>query len=143
MNNRPSRKEYYTELVLSAAKRSSCPRAQVWALIVKNWVIISTWYNWAAKWEKDCYEEGCLIEDWHCVRTIHAEENAIINCARVWVSLEGSEMYVTHRPCNLCSRKIINAWIKKVYFLKDYWDKSKRNINLEDYLEVEELSIKK
>jgi len=140
MKIRPTKKQYYMELAQTAAKRSSCSRANVWAIIVKDWVVLNTWYNWAAKWEKDCLEKGCLIENGHCVRTIHAEENAIINCAKVWVALKWSEMYVTHKPCNMCSRKIINAWIEKVYYLYDYW-KTKRNIELSDYIEIEQINL--
>jgi len=138
MGNRVTRNEYYMELAEIAAKRSSCSRASVWAVIVKDWVVVTTWYNWAAKWESDCLEEWCIIDCWHCVRSIHAEENAIINCAKIWVSLKDSEIYVTHYPCNLCSRKIINAWIKKVYYQKPYQNWT-RNINLEEYIEVEQV----
>ena len=128
------------ELAFTAAKRSSCDRANVWAIIVKDWIVITTWYNWAAKGEPDCLISWCIIENWHCVRTIHAEENAIINCAKVWVSIKDAEIYVTHRPCDLCSRKIINSWIKKVYFSKDY-KPNDRNIKLSDYISVEKINL--
>jgi len=137
---RITRKEYYMELAITAAKRSSCDRANVWAIIVKDWIVITTWYNWAAKGETDCLTSWCIMEKWHCVRTIHAEENAIINCAKVWVSTKDTEIYVTHRPCDLCSRKIINAWIKKVYFLNDY-KPDNRNIKLSDYILVEKITL--
>ena len=120
MWKRISRKSYYMKLALIAAERSSCSRANVWAIIIKDWIIVTTWYNGAAKWEVDCLTQGCLLQNWHCIRTIHAEENAIINCAKNWISTKWTEIFVTHRPCDLCARKIINAWIKKVYFYYDY-----------------------
>ncbi|MEM5199359.1 deaminase, partial [Enterococcus faecium] len=62
----------------------------------------------------------CYVVDNHCVRTIHAEMNAILQCAKFGVPTEGAEIYVTHFPCLQCTKMILQAGIKKIYYLKDY-----------------------
>src|SRR5699024_10641910 len=65
-------------------------------------------------------DEGCYVVDGHCVRTIHAEMNAILQCAKFGVSTEGAEMYVTHFPCLQCCKSIIQSGIQTVYYAQDY-----------------------
>ena len=67
-----------------------------------------------------CIDEGCLIEDGHCIRTIHAEMNALLQCAKQGVSTEGATIYVTHFPCLNCTKSIIQAGIKRIYYAEDY-----------------------
>lgn len=138
MKTRPTKDEYFMEIAKLASSRSTCTRAQVWAVIVKSWIILSTWYNWSARWEETCLDIWCLIwQNWSCTRTIHAEENAIISAARLWVSLEWAVLYCTHKPCSLCSRRIINAWITEVFYSKNYdWDWS---INLNKFIKLKKI----
>lgn len=112
--------EYYLKIAKTIAEAGTCPRAKVWAVIVKNDCICSTWYNWAARWLPSCNEIWCKIENWHCIRTIHSEENAIIQAARIWVSIYWATIYCTHRPCQRCIQRIINAWITTVIYEKEY-----------------------
>lgn len=109
------------DLAFIAAERWTCLRAKVWAVIVQDWVLVSTWYNWSARWELSCQDLWeCFLVENHCVRCLHAEENAIINAARIWVSVKWADIYCTHKPCDFCVRRIINSWIKKVYYREDY-----------------------
>jgi len=135
---RLTKQEYFMELATIASKRSTCNKLAVWAVLVKDDILISTWYNWSARWEISCLDIGCLISHWwNCIRTIHSEVNCILNAARIWVSIKWATMYVTDKPCSSCSRAIINAWISKVYYRNHYeWDKS---IDLSKYIKVAQM----
>lgn len=100
--------------------RSTCNRLKVGSVLVKNNRIISTGYNGGISGDAHCIDEGCYVEDNHCLRCLHAEENAIIQCALEGVSTKGSEIYVTHFPCIHCMKKILQAGITKIYYNHDY-----------------------
>jgi len=117
---RPSWEEYFMHNALLISTRSTCPRLSVGAVIVKNNQIIGTGYNGAVSGEKHCEDHECLIEDGHCIRTIHAEINAILQCARLGTSLDGAAIYVTHYPCVNCMKALLQAGIKKIYYIYDY-----------------------
>jgi dCMP deaminase len=102
------------------ALRSTCTRLAVGATIVRDKRIIAGGYNGSIAGGAHCIDEGCYIIDGHCVRTIHAEMNAIIQCAKFGVPTEGAEMYVTHFPCLHCCKAIIQSGIRAVYYAKDY-----------------------
>lgn len=102
------------------ALRSTCTRLMVGATIVRDKRIIAGGYNGAISGGVHCIDEGCYIIDDHCVRTIHAEINALLQCAKFGVATEGSEIYVTHFPCLNCCKALIQAGIKKVYYAVDY-----------------------
>ena len=118
--DRPTWDEYFIDITLAVARRSTCQRAQVGAVIVKDKRILTTGYNGAPKGLPHCLEVGCEIVDGHCVRTLHAEQNAIIQAALHGVSLEGGTIYTTHQPCHTCAKMIINAGIKEVVFENEY-----------------------
>ncbi|WP_416149295.1 ComE operon protein 2 [Salipaludibacillus sp. HK11] len=102
------------------ALRSTCTRLMVGATIVRDKRIIAGGYNGSISGGTHCSDEGCyLIED-HCVRTVHAEINAILQCAKFGVPAEGAEIYVTHFPCLNCCKSLIQAGIKKVFYAQDY-----------------------
>lgn len=122
MEQRPSWDEYFIGIAEQVAKRSTCPRAAVGAVIVKDRRILTTGYNGAPMGLPHCTEVGCLMVDGHCVRTLHAEQNAIIQAALHGVSVQGSTMYVTHQPCLNCAKMIINAGIVRVVYGGDYPD---------------------
>ena len=90
---RPSWDEYFLEVAKTISRRSSCPRAAVGAVIVRDKRIISTGYNGAAAGEPHCTEVGCLMESGHCQRAIHAETNAIAEAARFGLSVDGATLY--------------------------------------------------
>lgn len=100
--------------------RSTCNRLKVGSVLVKNNRIISTGYNGGISGEDHCLDAGCFMEDNHCLRCLHSEENAIIQCALEGVSTKGSQIYVTHFPCVHCMKKILQAGITKIYYNHDY-----------------------
>jgi dCMP deaminase len=102
------------------ALRSTCTRLAVGATIVRDKRMIAGGYNGSIAGGAHCIDEGCYVEDNHCVRTIHAEMNAILQCAKFGVSTEGAEIYVTHFPCLQCCKAIIQSGIRAVYYANDY-----------------------
>ncbi|ALC84166.1 competence protein ComE [Bacillus gobiensis] len=102
------------------ALRSTCTRLEVGATIVRDKRIIAGGYNGSIAGGVHCIDEGCYVIDSHCVRTIHAEMNAILQCAKFGVPTEGAEMYVTHFPCLPCCKSIIQAGIRRLYYAKNY-----------------------
>jgi len=103
------------------AARSSCPRAAV-GVVVTTWdgFVLSTGYNGSPSGTAHCSEVGCLMDDDHCVRSVHAEMNAIITAGRHGVSLQGSTVYVTIRPCIRCLIALVQAGVAKVVFDDEY-----------------------
>ncbi|WP_141431453.1 ComE operon protein 2 [Bacillus sp. 03113] len=102
------------------ALRSTCTRLTVGATIVRDKRIIAGGYNGSITGGEHCIDEGCLVIDNHCVRTIHAEMNAILQCAKFGVPTDHADIYVTHFPCLQCCKAIIQAGIKTVYYAQDY-----------------------
>jgi len=129
--NRPSFDEYFMEIAHVVAKRSTCLRRKVGAVIVKDKHILTTGYNGAPSGMPHCLDIGCLREQFkvpsgerqELCRGLHAEQNAIIQAAVHGVSIKGSTLYTTHSPCISCAKMIINAGIKRVVYLDDYADK--------------------
>ena len=126
MSSRPSWDEYFMEIARQVARRSTCPRAAVGSVIVKDRRILTTGYNGSPMGLPHCTEVGCLMVDGHCVRTLHAEQNAIIQAALHGVSVNGSTIYVTHQPCLNCAKMIINAGIVRVVYAGNYPDNQAR-----------------
>ena len=117
---RPSWDEYFLEIAKVVAKRSTCDRAHVGAVIAKNKVILSTGYNGAPRGLAHCDDIGHEIVAGHCIRTIHAEANAIAQAARNGAPIEGATIYLTISPCYDCFKMMINAGIKEVIY-KDFY----------------------
>jgi dCMP deaminase len=124
--SRPSWDEYFMGIAFQVAKRSTCDRARVGAIIVKDRRILTTGYNGAPAGLPHCDDVDHLMVDGHCVRTLHAEQNAIIQAALHGVSVQGGTMYVTHQPCLTCAKMIINAGIVRVVHAGDYPDENSR-----------------
>lgn len=106
------------------ALRSTCERLMVGATIVRDKRIIAGGYNGSVSGGIHCIDEGCLVIDGHCVRTVHAEINALLQCAKFGVATDGAELYVTHFPCLQCCKSIIQSGIKKVFYASDYKNNS-------------------
>ncbi|GEN31041.1 dCMP deaminase [Cerasibacillus quisquiliarum] len=102
------------------ALRSTCTRLMVGATIVREKRIIAGGYNGSVSGSVHCVDEGCYVVDGHCVRTVHAEANALLQCAKFGVATEGAHIYVTHFPCLQCTKQIIQAGIHTVYYANDY-----------------------
>jgi dCMP deaminase len=113
---------YFMNLAAQAATRSTCPRKSVGAVIVRDKAILSTGYNGSVRGAPHCTEAGCLMENGHCIRTVHAEANALVQAARHGTRLEGAEIYVTASPCFNCFKLIANAGIRTVYYGEFYRD---------------------
>ena len=130
-DDRPSWDEYFMQMAELTAKRSTCLRRQVGAVIVKDRHIIATGYNGAPRGLKHCSElGGCLRQKLQVpsgqrhelCRALHAEQNAIIQAATLGQSIEDATIYVTHQPCVICAKMIINAGMKRIVVREGYPD---------------------
>jgi dCMP deaminase len=119
---RASWDEYFMSIAQVVATRSTCPRKYVGSVIVRNRTILSTGYNGSIRGMPHCSDVGHMMEDNHCVATIHAEANAIIQSARNGVMIEDADIYVTASPCWNCFKQIANAGIKRIVYGEFYRD---------------------
>ncbi len=127
---RPSWDEYFMDITLLVAKRSTCMRRQVGAVMVKDKQILATGYNGTPRKITHCDVTGCLREQLNVpsgerhelCRGLHAEQNAILQAASHGVNISGSVLYCTDSPCIICTKMLINARISKVVYLKGYAD---------------------
>ncbi len=124
----------FMDLAKKVAEWSSCIRSgrQVGAVIVKNKRILTTGYNGAPAGIKSCKERGFCLRDKLGIESgtraemcyaIHAEQNAVIQAAKMGISVEGATIYVTHQPCSVCTRILINAGVSRIVYEKEYPDK--------------------
>ena len=104
------------------ATRSTCDRKHVGAVIVRDKTILSTGYNGSIRGLPHCTEVGCLMENGHCVATIHAEANAIIQAAKNGVQIEAGTIYVTASPCWSCFKQVANGGLKRICYREFYRD---------------------
>jgi len=129
---RPDIDEYFLKVASVVAERATCRRHHVGAVAARDKHILSTGYNGAPAGLKDCLELGCLRDELNIpsgtrheiCRGIHAEQNVIIQAALHGISLEGSTIYCTHTPCNLCAKMLVNAKIKRFVSFGRYDDDS-------------------
>ncbi|MFA6816572.1 MAG: cytidine/deoxycytidylate deaminase family protein [Lentisphaeria bacterium] len=117
---RPDWDTYFLKLAMLASERATCPRMHCGCIIARNNRIVTTGYNGSLPGQPHCDQEGCMIVDNHCVRTNHAEMNAICQAARLGLALEGSTAYVTNMPCTNCARALIAAGIVRVVVFAGY-----------------------
>jgi dCMP deaminase len=120
--DRVSWDEYFMNIARTVATRATCDRKLVGAVLVRDRIILATGYNGSIRGLPHCDEEGHLMEDGHCIRTVHAEANAIVQAARSGVRIEGADAYVTASPCWGCFRLLANAGIKRIVFGEFYRD---------------------
>ncbi len=136
--------QYFMEITKVVAKRSTCLRRQVGAIIVKNKQILSTGYNGSPKGLEHCKVKGCLRQELQIpsgqrheiCRAVHAEQNAVIQAAVNGVSISGAELYCTNSPCSICAKILVNAEIKKIYVADDYQDDLAKQILQEAGVEL-------
>ena len=119
---RASWDEYFMNIAFEVSSRATCDRKHVGAVIVRDKSILATGYNGSVRGLGHCDDEGHLMEDGHCVRTVHAEANAIVQAARNGMRIEGASIYVTASPCWGCFRLIANAGIVRIVFGEFYRD---------------------
>ena len=129
MSERLTWDQYFMTITQQVAERSTCNRAKVGAVIVRDRNILATGYNGAPAGMPHCTEAGCLIYEsktpygeveQNCFRTIHAEINAIAQAAKNGANIKDSSIYVTHTPCIHCIKVLVNTGIKKVYYESPY-----------------------
>ena len=143
--DRPSWNEYFMEMAELAAKRSTCLRRKVGAVLVKDKRILATGYNGAPKKLPHCEETGCLREEKNVpsgerheiCRGIHAEQNLIAQSAIHGVKTDGATVYCTNQPCSICTKILINAGIEKIYYKNPYNDEFTKKL-----LEQSEIDFK-
>lgn len=146
---RPSWDEYFMQMAQVVAGRSTCLRRQVGAVIVKDKQILSTGYNGSPTGLSHCAQKGCLRqqlgipsgERTEICRAVHAEQNALVQAAKHGVSINGADIYTTFQPCVLCTKLLINAGIKRVFFLYCYPDPLALEIATEAELELIQLEF--
>jgi dCMP deaminase len=129
MTDRPSWDAYFMQIAHLVKTRATCPRRQVGALIVRDKRILATGYNGAPRGLAHC-PQGGPDHDWpvgcmragHCIRSLHAEQNALLQAAMIGIACDGASLYVTCQPCNTCAKMIINAGLVRVIYEGDYPD---------------------
>ncbi|MDN2452458.1 ComE operon protein 2 [Lactobacillus sp. UCMA15818] len=119
-NKRIPWNQYFMMQAVLLSLRSTCERLSVGAILVRDKRVIAGGYNGSVSGDEHCIDHGCYLVDGHCVRTIHAEMNAVLQCAKFGVATEGAEVYVTDFPCLQCTKMLLQSGIKKIYFLRNY-----------------------
>ena len=129
MSDRPSWHQYFLTITRNVAERSTCTRAKVGAVIVRDKNILATGYNGAPAGMPHCIDAGCLVYtsktptgevEENCFRTIHAEINAIAQAAKNGASIRDADIYITHTPCIHCVKVLINTGIRRIFYEREY-----------------------
>lgn len=121
-NSRNSWESYFMQIAIKVATRSTCNRKHIGAVIVRDKTILSTGYNGSIRKLPHCDEIGHMMEGDHCVRTVHAEANAIAQAAKNGTNIDNSEIYISASPCWSCFKLLLNAGIKKIIYGEFYKD---------------------
>lgn len=120
MDNRIDWDQYFMTQATLLSLRSTCTRLSVGAVIVRDRRVIAGGYNGSVSGDVHCIDEGCYLVEGHCVRTIHAEMNAVLQCAKFGVATDGAEVYVTDFPCLQCTKMLLQSGIIKINYLRNY-----------------------
>jgi len=129
VSDRPTWHQYFLTITRNVAERSTCIRAKVGAVIVRDKNILATGYNGAPAGLPHCLDVGCLVYtsrtpsgelEENCFRTIHAEINAIAQAAKNGASIRDADIYITHTPCIHCVKVLINTGIRRIFYERDY-----------------------
>jgi len=120
MDTRISWDQYFIAQAAILSTRSTCTRLHVGAIIVRDHRIIASGYNGSVAGTPHWTEVGDLIVDGHCVRAVHAEQNALMQAAQMGISVDGAEVYVTDVPCVQCTKLLLQAGIHNINFMRDY-----------------------
>ncbi len=131
--------EYFMRIAVEVSGRSTCDRKHVGAVIVRDRNILSTGYNGSIAGLDHCDDVGHMMEDGHCIATIHAEANAIIQAAKNGVNINGGFIYTTASPCWNCFKLIVNAGLKKISFGEFYRDE--RMFDVAKRLDIELIDL--
>lgn len=112
--------QYFMLQAVLLSLRSTCTRLSVGAILVRDQRMIAGGYNGSVSGDKHCIDDGCYMVDGHCLRTIHAEMNAVLQCAKFGIPTDGAELYVTDFPCLQCTKMLLQAGVKKIHYLRNY-----------------------
>jgi dCMP deaminase len=121
-SKRPSWDVYFLKLAMLASERSTCPRMHCGCVLVKDRFVLATGYNGSLPGHPHCEDVGCLVVENHCVRTNHAEMNALVQAAIHGVNTNGATAYITNMSCTTCAKALTAAGIKKVVVFSDFHD---------------------
>jgi dCMP deaminase len=121
-HQRSSWDQYFMDIARQVATRATCDRKHVGAVLVRDRTILSTGYNGSIRGLPHCDDEGHMMENGHCVATVHAEANAIIQAAKNGVAIDGADIYTTASPCWPCFKLIANSGCKRIVFAQFYRD---------------------
>ena len=143
-SQRPSWTQYFMDITELVAKRSTCTRRAVGAILVKDKRVLATGYNGAPSGVRHCAETGCLREQLgvpsgerhELCRGVHAEQNAIVQAAHHGVSINGAVLFCTNLPCSICAKMLINAGVQKIYYKSGYADAISEEMLSEAHIEV-------
>lgn len=151
-HTRPDWDHYFFNITREVARRSSCLRRAVGAVVVVDKRIISTGYNGAPPGVRSSHEIGSCLRDERGIasgthhevcRGLHAEQNAILQAARFGTSINGATLYCTHQPCSICAKMIIGAGIRAVKYLEPYPDELSEGYFREAKVIVEQFAYEK
>ena len=148
MSDRPTWHQYFLTITRNVAERSTCTRAKVGAVIVRDKNILATGYNGAPAGLPHCLDVGCLVyrsvtpngeTEENCFRTIHAEINAIAQAAKNGHAIRGAHVYITHSPCIHCFKVLINSGVERIVYEKEY--KLHTLADMQSYTNVELVKV--
>jgi dCMP deaminase len=147
VSDRPTWHQYFLTITRNVAERSTCTRAKVGAVIVRDKNILATGYNGAPAGLPHCLDVGCLIYtsrtpsgevEENCFRTIHAEINAIAQAAKNGATIRDADIYITHTPCIHCFKVLINTGIRRIFYERDY-----KRATLEDLVRAANIELER
>jgi len=118
--NRKKWPKYFEDITDAVSERGTCDRKQVGCILVRDKRILATGFNGAMSGAEDCDEIGHLMVDGHCIRTVHAEINALAQCAKYGISCDEATAYINTFPCFDCFKALVNAGIKNIYYKSEY-----------------------
>jgi dCMP deaminase len=133
--------EYFMNIAIQAATRSTCDRKHVGAVIVRDKTILSTGYNCSIRGLPHCDDIGHMMVNDHCVATVHAEANAIIQAAKHGTMINGADIYVTASPCWDCFKLIANSGIRRIFYHEFYRDERIIKIARQAGIELKQVAI--
>jgi len=119
-SKRPPWDEYFMQIAELVSTRGTCDRLYVGAILVRDRMVISTGYNGSPRNTDQCDEKGHYMVKGHCTRTVHAEQNAVIQAAYHGVSTKGSTLYTKNFPCEFCIKTLINAGVERIVYRQMY-----------------------
>lgn len=114
---RPTEADVFMEIAEAVSSRATCSRRKVGACLVKDGHVISTGYNGSIPNGLHCIDVGCLMVNGHCKRTIHAELNVILQCAKLGIAAQGADLFVTTAPCGECLKLLATAGVNGIFYL--------------------------